>query len=66
MDSDNSTVNFTVSSQNLRIAKNADAFWNEFDGSIDEAALWSRKLSALEINKSIFFTVRVDGHRLSW
>ena len=48
-DRNNSTVTFTVSTQNLRIAKNVDAFWNEFDGTIDEVALWSRKLDVNEI-----------------
>lgn len=48
-DRNNSTVTFTVSSQNLRIAKNVDAYWNEFNGTIDEVALWSRKLDTNEI-----------------
>ena len=48
-DRNNSTVPFVVSSENLRIAKNVDAFWNEFNGTIDEVALWSRKLDDNEI-----------------
>lgn len=51
---DESTVTFTVSSQNLRIAKNVDTFWDEFNGTIDEFALWSRKLSDLEVNNLYF------------
>jgi hypothetical protein len=49
-----STATFTVSSQNLRIAKNVDTFWDEFNGTIDEFALWSRKLSALEVSNLYF------------
>ena len=31
-----------------------DTFWDEFNGTIDEFALWSRKLSALEVNNLYF------------
>jgi hypothetical protein len=43
------TVNFNVSSQSMRLAKNVDGFWDAFAGSIKDFRLWNRKISVAEI-----------------
>ncbi len=51
---ESSTLGFSVSSDPLRIAKSVDSFWDGFDGVIDEACLWSRKLSVKEVSDLFF------------
>ena len=56
-----STPTFTVSSNNLRIGKSLDTFWEDFDGSMDDVRIWNRKLPTLKFLLYTLQEERIQG-----